>query len=166
MLKAADHLKKHLHLNNTAWKINICDNLGWFIYDLLNFVHNLPNWFLKLPALWWNWDIVELPASWLISPSAWFLLLVSVWLQLVGLRCHSGLGEHHHPPPIVLDNPRKVLDTCKFIAFCNSWEYEKLFQFTKKPNWCAIGLALMVVLIRLIFRVSLYKESRLKQYIE
>ena len=103
--------KKHLHLNNTAWKINICDNLGWFIYDLLNFVHNLPNWFLKLPALWWNWDIVELPASWLISPSAWFLLLVSVWLQLVGLRCHSGLGEHHHPPPIVLDNPRKVLDT-------------------------------------------------------
>ena len=103
--------KKHLHLNNTAWKINICDNLGWFIYDLLNFVHNLPNWFLKLPALWWNWDIVELPASWLISLSAWFLLLVSVWLQLVGLRCHSGLGEHHHPPPIVLDNPRKVLDT-------------------------------------------------------
>ena len=103
--------KKHLHLNNTAWKINICDNLGWFIHALLNFAHNLPNWFLKLPALWWNWDIVELPASWLISPSAWFLLLVSVWLQLVGLRCHSGLGEHHHPPPIVLDNPRKVLDT-------------------------------------------------------
>ena len=52
--------KKLLHLNNTAWKINKCDNLGWFIHDLLNFVHNLPNWFLKLLALWtwWNWDIV------------------------------------------------------------------------------------------------------------
>ena len=79
------------------------------------------------------------------------------------------LGIRGTPPPSTncLGQPQKSFGhRCKFIAFCNSWEYEKLFQFTKKPNWCAIGLALMVVLIRLIFRISLYKESRLKQYIE
>ena len=141
-----------------TWSFKFCSQFAKLVSEIASTV--------DLVKLRHCGEFVELPASWLISPSAWFLLLVSVWLQLVGLRCHSGLGEHHHPPPIVLDNPRKVLDTCKFIAFCNSWEYEKLFQFTKKPNWCAIGLALMVVLIRLIFRISLYKESRLKQYIE
>ena len=89
---------------------------------------------------------------------------MSVWLQLVGLRCHSGLGEHHHPPPIVLDNPRKVLDTAANLSL--SAIAKNMRNHSNLLKRCAIGLALMAVLIRLICRISLYEESILKQYIE